>query len=69
MEEAMMTLHPVQGKQELEDLKVSGTEVMVRVPEAVDLFNLMSPSAVPGALAMGARQALADVGMLSTFWS
>lgn len=68
MDEAMMTLHPVEGKQELEDLKASGTDVMLRVPEEVDLLNLMSPSAVPGALAMGARQAVADAGTLASFW-
>ena len=67
-DEAMMTLDPSQGKQELEDLKGSGTEVVLRVPEEVDLLNLMSPAAVPGALAMGARQAAADVGLLSAFW-
>lgn len=69
MDEGMMTLDPIEGKQELEDLKASGTDVMVRVPEEVDLLNLMSPSAVPGALAMGARQAVADAGMLSGFWA
>lgn len=68
MEEAMMTLHPDEGKQELEDLKASGTDVVLRVPEEVDLLNLMSPAAVPDALAMGARQATADVGELSAFW-
>ena len=68
MEEAMMTLHPDEGKQELEDLKASGTDVVLRVPEVVDLLNLMSPAAVPDALAMGARQATADVGELSAFW-
>jgi NTE family protein len=69
MEEAMMTLHPDEGKQELEDLKASGTDVVLRVPEEVDLLNLMSPAAVPDALAMGARQATADVGELSAFWA
>ena len=68
MEEAMMTLHPNEGKQELEDLKASGTDVVVRVPEEVDLLTLMSPAAVPDALAMGARQATADVGEVSAFW-
>jgi NTE family protein len=69
VEDGMMTLHPVEGKQELEDLRASGTEVVVRMPEEVDLANLMSPAAVPGALAMGARQASADVGLLAGFWA
>ena len=68
-EDAMMTLHPDDGKQELEDLRASGTEVIMRVPEEVDLLNLMTPAAVPGALAMGARQATADIGLLATFWN
>lgn len=67
--EGMMTLHPNEGLQELEELKASGTEVVLRVPAEVDLFNLMEPSAVPGALAMGARQARDDLGLLATFWS
>jgi hypothetical protein len=28
----------------------------------------MSPNSVPEALALGTRQASADVGLLSTFW-
>jgi len=68
-DDAMMTIHPDEGRQELADLEASGTEVVLRVPEEVDLATLMSPSAVPGALAMGARQAAADVGMLATFWA
>jgi NTE family protein len=67
--DAMMTLHPNDGRQEMADLEASGTEVVLRVPEEVDLLTLMSPSAVPGALAMGARQAADDVGMLATFWA
>jgi NTE family protein len=69
MTEGMMTSHPGSGQQELEDLKNSGTEVVLRIPTAVDLLDLMSPAAVPRALAMGARQASADVGLLSTFWN
>jgi NTE family protein len=67
--EGMMTSHPDEGRRELEDLRNSGTEVVLRVPSTVDYLQLMSPAAVPGAMAMGVRQASADVGLLSTFWS
>ncbi len=66
--EGMMTSHPGDGQQELEDLKASGAEVILRVPSEVDLMTLMEPASVPRALALGTRQASADVGLLSTFW-
>jgi NTE family protein len=66
--EGMMTMSPERGRQELEDLQRTGTEVVLRTPAEVDLAELMSPASVPKALAMGARQASADVGLLSTFW-
>ncbi len=69
MTEGMMTSHPGQGRQELDDLLASGTEAMVRTPEDVDLMELMSPASVPGALAMGTRQATADLAELTTFWA
>lgn len=67
--EGMMTSHPEQGRQELENLEKSGTEVLVRTPSTVDLAELMSPTAVPGALVMGAAQASADAGLVRAFWS
>ena len=63
-----MTSHPGAGLQELEDLKSSGTEVMVRMPAEVDLMQLMEPAAVPKALALGARQAQEDAASLAAFW-
>lgn len=66
--EGMMTSHPGDGLQELEDLKASGADVILRVPSEVDLMTLMEPTSVPKALALGARQASADVGLLATFW-
>jgi hypothetical protein len=69
MTEGMMTSHPGAGLQELEDLRASGTEVLIRTPAEVDLVELMTPTAVPKALALGSRQASADVGLISTFWS
>ena len=68
MNEGMMTSHPGSGRQELDDLVASGTDVVLRTPSEVDLLELMSASSVPAALAMGARQASADIGALSTFW-
>lgn len=67
--EAMMTAAADATARELEDLQKSGTEVITRAPEEVDLLELMSPEAVPRALAMGARQASADAAMLADFWS
>jgi NTE family protein len=69
LSEGMMTSHPGEGIRELEDLKESGAEVVVRVPSEVDLMELMSPSSVPKALALGARQAADDAGLLASFWS
>jgi len=67
--EGMMTMHPDDGLRELEDLRASGAEVVVRVPAEVDLMMLMEPSSVPAALALGARQAEDDVEMLAAFWA
>jgi NTE family protein len=55
-------------KQEIEDFAQSGTDIVFRFPEEVDPEQLMSAEAVPGALAMGARQGAADVSQLSSFW-
>ena len=38
-----------------------------RQPESVDLLTLMDPAAVPDAVAMGQRQATADVAELRAF--
>jgi NTE family protein len=67
--EGMMTSDPDGARQELEDLKRSGTFVLLRTPSEVDLDELMSPSSVRRALAMGARQASDDIGLLATFWA
>ena len=69
MTEGMMTSSPEAARQELEDLKRSGASVVLRTPAEVDLEELMSPSSVPRALAMGARQASEDIGLLSRFWA
>ena len=69
VDEGMMTSHPGEGQKELDDLKGSGTSVVLRTPAEVDLLELMSPSAVPRALAMGAKQAADDLGLLRDFWN
>ncbi len=66
--EGMMTSHPGEGLQELEDLKASGTDVILRVPAEVDLMMLMEPTSVPRALALGVSQAAEDAGLLAEFW-
>jgi len=66
--EGMMTSHPEDGRRELEDLKASGADVLVRVPAEVDLMTLMEPASVPTALALGTRQAHEDLGLLTRFW-
>ncbi len=63
-----MTSRPGDRQKELDAIRRSGTEVVVAVPAEVDLAELMSPTAVPRALAMGARQAAADSGALARFW-
>jgi len=68
LSEGMMTSHPGEGLLELEALKESGAEVVLRVPSEVDLMDLMSPSSVPKALALGARQAADDADLVAAFW-
>lgn len=69
MNEGMMTLPPGGGTAEVAELEATGTSVLIRTPESVDMFELMSPEAVPGALALGARQASADARLIAEFWA
>jgi NTE family protein len=68
--EAMMTVAPGGIEAEMAALAATGTgtEMEVRVPESVDPDELMSPAAVPKAMAMGRRQAVADRDGLRAFW-
>ena len=63
-----MTSQPGDGRRELEDLKELGHRGAAPHPDRGGPDELMAPASVPRALAMGARQASADVGLLSTFW-
>jgi NTE family protein len=67
--EGMLTAAPGSIRTELDDLAATGTHVELRVPEAIDPDELMSPAAVPKAMAMGVRQADADRETLGAFWA
>ena len=69
LEAGTMTVAPDSHQRELDHLRAAGAEVFLRVPELVTLDELMSPAAVPAALAMGARQAAADANELVSFWN
>lgn len=62
-----MTVAPGSIERELDALRATGTEVIFRMPEAVDLETLMDPTAVPQAIEMARRQAAADARELQTF--
>jgi len=71
--EGMLTLAPGGLTRELDCLESSGTEVFFQAPEhhPMDVAGLMDPKAVPDALAMGSRQADADVADrgIAAFWA
>ncbi|MEI6622528.1 MAG: patatin-like phospholipase family protein, partial [Actinomycetes bacterium] len=56
---------------ELDDLRSSGSEVELRVPDLPTLTTaeLMSPSAIPIAMAAARTQAAGDLPALVEFWS
>lgn len=68
----MLTLARGDLTRELDALRASGTQVFFRAPERhpMDVAGLMDPKAIPDAMAMGARQAAADVatGGIAEFW-
>jgi NTE family protein len=66
--EGALTNAPGDIEAEIAALAATGTEVEVRVPEATDPDELMSPAAVPKAIDMGHRQARADAAALARFW-
>ena len=65
--EGMMTTGPGTHEAELGALRASGSEVLHRHPESVDVGTLMNPAAVPDAIAMGRRQAAADADEIRAF--
>jgi len=66
-ETGALTSTPTSVVDELAALEATGTEVFHRMPETMDILTLMDPAAVPDAIAMGERQAAADVDELQTF--
>lgn len=67
-EKGMMTAAPDGLRQELDQLEATGTRVFLRAPKEMDIEQLMSPSEVGKAVAMGRTQALADVQEVTNFW-
>lgn len=67
--EAGMTEAAGAIQQEVASLQASGTRTFMRTPAGVERAILMSPEAVPAALADGARQATADLPELLEFWA
>ena len=65
--QGMMTSAPGSTEAEIEALKASGSSLLLRTPEAVDVTTLMDPAAVPQAIEMGRRQAAADAAELREF--
>lgn len=63
----VMTQNPHSFADELAALKESGSQLLVRSPETVDITKLMDPHAVPEAIAMGRRQAAADAVAVREF--
>jgi NTE family protein len=64
-----LTMSPGCIPRELDQLRASGTEVLVRHSHLPDLPDLMDPAEVPAALALGVQQAAADAGELAAFWN
>jgi NTE family protein len=65
---AEMTQSPQATLAEYEALKASGTTVFTASPESFTQSELMDPTAVGKALAMGVRQGSADAQRVGEFW-
>ncbi len=65
--EGRMTMAPGTIEAELDALRDSGSEVLIRMPETIDLETLMDPAAIPDAITMARRQASADAEELRAF--
>ena len=67
MDVAMMTNARGSTEAEIAALERSGSQLFLRTPEQVDILELMDPKAVPAAIEMGRRQAVADIDTLRAF--
>ncbi len=68
LERPRLTMRPDGTEREIAALRATGTTVEVRHARLDSSTNLMDPAAVPGALALGARQASEDAAALGDFW-
>jgi len=66
---ATMTIPADQFDVEITNLRASGTATLTRGPNKVDITQLMSPAAIPDAIAMGDEQAATDATELAAFWN
>lgn len=62
-----MTQAPDAYRSELARLRSTGSQVLVRSPESVDITRLMDPHSVTDAIALARRQAAADADALRSF--
>ncbi len=67
VEHGMMTSAPGSTEREFAALMASGSRMLYRTPTSVDPKALMDPAAVPDAIEMGRRQAIADADELRAF--
>lgn len=65
---ATMTIQPDAIDKEIAALRAAGSATFLRAPAAVDMTELMSPAAIPKALAMADEQAAADALEFAHFW-
>lgn len=63
----VMTQAPGAFANEVAALEASGSKVLLRSPETMDITKLMDPKSVPEAIAMAKRQAAADADALRDF--
>ena len=68
LERPRLTMRPDGTEREIAALRATGTAVEVRHARLDPAIDLMDPAAVPGALALGARQAGEDAAALHDFW-
>ena len=66
---SMMTIKPDTLARELAGLTTSGTTAYSRGPDKFDITQMMSPAAVPDALALGDELAGQDAAEIAAFWN
>ena len=64
-----MTIQPDSIEREIAALRATGTAVNVSHSRLAETIDLMDPAEVPGALALGVRQACEDAPAIAAFWS